>query len=219
MPSDSRQFFKRKLLPDVGKLLETHDELNPPGRGRRHLGHITRSGVLSLCSAWELYVEDVVLESAKFLIRDITTPDNLPDRVKGMIVKVAKADKHNFGVLTLCGTGWKTIYLDAVRTNCERLNTPKFGNVSSLMYDWLGVDIGSLEDAWRNPKAHLNDFVTLRGEIAHRGADAQYVRRDALSNSITLIDQFTIDTDNFLRSHLYECTNMVRRPWNTIPIR
>ena len=218
MPSNARQLFKRKLLPDVKKLLETHDELNPVGRGRRHLGHITRSGVLSLCSAWELYVEEVVLESAQFLMQDVDVPDGLPDRIKGMLVKTAKADKHNFGVLNLCGTGWKAVYQRAVVIECAHLNTPKFGNISSLMHDWLGVDTDELENAWTHTKDDLNEFVTRRGEIAHRGADAEYVRRSALAEYCDLIDRFTIDTDNFLRNHLCECADDRRRPWNIIPV-
>ncbi|WP_161634102.1 HEPN domain-containing protein [Sulfitobacter noctilucae] len=218
VPSNSRQNFKRKLLPDVTKLLQTHEELSPPGRGRRHLGHITRSGVLSLCSAWELYIEDVTIECANFLVDTADVPDALPDRVKGQLVKASKADTHNFGVLKLCGSGWKDVYLETVTAHCNRLNTPKFGQISSLLHDWLGVAEADLEAAWSNPRESLNSFVTLRGEIAHRGADAEYVRRDCLSGYVDMIDQFTIDTDNFLRYHISSIMTENRSPWNRIPL-
>ncbi|UWR21474.1 HEPN domain-containing protein [Sulfitobacter sp. S190] len=206
-------------MPDVQKLLKTHEELNPPGRGRRHLGHITRSGVLSLSSAWELYVEDVTIECAEFLIAGSDVPDALPNRVKGQLVKTAKSDKHDFGVLLLCGEGWKNVFLSAVRQNCSILNTPKFGQISSLFHDWLGVDANDLENAWSYSREDLNNFVSLRGEIAHRGPDAPYVRRNELRNKVELIDRLTIETDNFLRNYLRRVATANRSPWNRIPIR
>ena len=121
-------------------------------------------------------------------------------------------------MLDLCGSGWKVVYHNAVANDCARLNTPKFGNISTLMNDWLGVNIEKLESAWTHTKEELNEFVTRRGEIAHRGADALYVRRSALGEYCNLIDQFTVDTDNFLRTHLCECVGDGRRPWNRIPV-
>ena len=219
MPSNARQKFKRRLLPDVTRLLQTHEELNPPGRGRRHLGHITRSGVLSLCAAWELYIEDVVCEGAQHLANRSGVPDSLPDHVKGKIAQVAKNNKHNFGVLELCGEGWKSVYLGAVKRECEQLNTPKFGNIAKIFEDWLGLTAAEISATWRHPVEDLNSFVRLRGEIAHRGADAQYVQRNQLRDFVQTLDEIVVDTDNALWRHLKAISNGGRAPWNIIPIR
>lgn len=219
MPSASKQRFKKKLLPDVHRLIEAHNELNPEGRGRRYLGHITRSGVVMLCAAWELYIEDVCKESVEFLSRNSQTPNFLPNRVKGMISKHVKNGKnHEFAVLELCHDGWKKVYKNACQNAVERLHAPKFGTVSALFYDWLGVNDIELESSWRNEKERLNEFVTLRGEIAHRGADAQYVNRDSLKTYAALIETFVIDTDNFLADHLKVVDDGNRKPWNKTPI-
>ena len=218
MPSIAKKRFKKKLLPDVFKLIEAHNELNPEGRGRRYLGHITRSGVIMLCAAWELYVEDVCKEGVVFLTKDSKAPAFLPDRIKGMISKHVKSSKHDFSVLELCHHGWKKVYIDAFQSAIEHVNTPKFGPISDLFYDWLGVNSKELEDSWRHDFEELNNFVTLRGEIAHRGADAQYVNRNSLMSYAELIEDFVVDTDNFLADHLRHIDDGNKKPWNKTPI-
>jgi hypothetical protein len=218
MPSGAKNLFSGKLIGGVAKLIDTHNELNPPGRGKRQLTHITHAGVLMLCAAWELYVEEVVAESATFLVRDAASPDFLPDRIKGKIAQVAKNDPHNHGALKLCGEGWKELYVNAAKSACAKLNTPKFGSVSELFYDWLDIKSDELAASWRHDSAELNAFVTLRGEIAHRGADAPYVRRDKLKECLTMIEMLAVDTDNFLARHLKALSHNGRRPWNVSPI-
>lgn len=199
-------------------MIETHNELNPPGRGRRNLTHITHGGVLMLCAAWELYVEAVLEECAAFLVQGANLPDFLPDRIKGKIAQVANNDRHEHGALKLCGDGWKDVYVTSAKLDCSKLNTPKFGAISGLFQDWLALEPKSVEDAWRRGKEELNQFVTVRGEIAHRGADAPYVRRTALSSYMEMIEDFVVDTDNLLARHLKLISHNSRRPWNVIPI-
>lgn len=218
MPSQTRRLFVNKLIPDVRHLIENHEELNPPGRGRRYLGHITRSGVVMLCAAWELYAEEIVGEAVNFLVKDCEDPDFLPDHVKGKIAKAAKNDSHDFGALRLCGSGWKQVYYQAAMKDCARLNTPKFGPVSEIFKDWLNIHPDELENGWRHTREELNEFVALRGEIAHRGADAGYVRRDRLMELVRMIDAIVVDTDNLLARRLRETSNSGRRPWNIIPV-
>jgi hypothetical protein len=49
------------MLTDVERIIVSHAQLNHKGLGRRGLGHITRSGILMLCAAWELYDVDNML--------------------------------------------------------------------------------------------------------------------------------------------------------------
>lgn len=88
-----------------------------------------------LCAAWEMYIEDVLLEGANFLTTRIASADHLPNRVKGKIAQAAKKDSRDFGVLKLCGDGWKDVYLQQVKNECAKLNTPKYGQVSELLFD------------------------------------------------------------------------------------
>ena len=50
------------MLTDVGRIISSHAQLNHDGHGKWGLGHISHSGVLMLCAAWELYIEEVMLE-------------------------------------------------------------------------------------------------------------------------------------------------------------
>lgn len=164
-----------------------------------------------LCAAWELYVEEVLVESVGYLTCSLDLPDRLPANVKGRLAQVAKNDPHAHGALRLCGNGWKDVYLEAVKKDCSSLNTPKFGQVSELLEKWLGLSAADLENGWRHDRAALNDFVTLRGEIAHRGADATYVRITRLVELKAEIDERVIDTDRTLSDYLMGIGG--RRPW------
>ncbi len=211
MPSTARQFFRDNLLPDVSQLIQTHRDVNPDGRGRRALGHLTRSGVVMLCAAWELYIEEVLVEGAKFLVQDAESPHFLPDPVKGRISQTAKSDTHAFGALKLCGDGWKTVYTDAVLNDVSIFNTPKIGKINELYKKWLGLNDISVN--WRHPSASLNAFVEARGAIAHRGANADYVRITRLAELKTMIDELVVDTDRELSDYLYGISHNHRRPW------
>lgn len=81
MPSSSLQQFIWNL-EDVERLQQAHNELNPDGRGRRALGHITRSGLVMLCAAWELYFEDLIKESAALIVTECQDPNSLPVSIK-----------------------------------------------------------------------------------------------------------------------------------------
>ena len=91
-------------------------------------------------------------------------------------------------------------------------NTPKFGPVAEVMKKWLNLD--DLDREWRHSKVELNEFVTLRGEIAHRGADAQYVRITELVRLKGLVDDLVVDTDRRCCDHLKAISPNNRRPWN-----
>lgn len=212
MPSKARKQFREKLIPDVMALIEAHRKLNPTGHGRRKLGHVTRSGVLMLCASWETYIEDVLTEGVDFISQTLETPSNLPNRVKGKLSQTVKNSKHNFAVLELSGAGWKRVYHDACCHDCGALNTPKVHQVSELFLNWLGVEQNELKAAWRHDPSDLNDFVRLRGDIAHRGAGAPYVRITDLTKLKEMIDDFSVDTDRFLSDHIREIAG--KRPWN-----
>ncbi|GAA6199515.1 MAE_28990/MAE_18760 family HEPN-like nuclease [Aquicoccus sp. SU-CL01552] len=211
MPSNSRKLFKSKLLPDVGALLESHRVLNPTGRGRRALGHITRSGVVMLCAAWELYIEEVAKEAADHIAARARTPDDLPLRLRQKISRVVRNHKNEVAPLLLCGDGWRNVYKNRVKQLSENLNTPKFGNIDELFSKCL--DLSGVNLSWRHDKSDLNAFVSIRGEIAHRGADARYVKVKDLREYKNVIDDLVKDTDDAISAHIRDITSVGTLPW------
>lgn len=68
MPSTAYKHFKKNEL-DVLKLMRNYTQLNDSigGRGKRALDHLTRSGILLLAGAWELYIEELLQEASKII--------------------------------------------------------------------------------------------------------------------------------------------------------
>jgi len=81
MPSKAFTEF-RKNIADVDNLISSHRILNNGGRGKKGLGHITRSGIVMLCATWELYIESLLCESLEIILNRKTTPKDLPTIVK-----------------------------------------------------------------------------------------------------------------------------------------
>lgn len=124
MPSDAYQNY-RKNLKDVRELIKSHGILNHEGKGRRGLGHITRSGVVMLCAAWEVYSEEVILECVDCFISCTDDPPELPLPVRKNISQKVKDADHDLEPLALAGDGWEDVYRDYATQSIENLHTPK----------------------------------------------------------------------------------------------
>ncbi|WP_284264015.1 HEPN domain-containing protein [Roseicyclus amphidinii] len=199
------------MLPDVKAMLEAHSQLNPTGQGRRKLGHITKGGVMLLCAAWELYLEEVLLECAGHLIRCAHSPDDLPKASQKRIAGIVRDDINELGPLKLGGEGWKIVFLDGLRLKLERFNTPKSGAIDELFQSWIGKK--DLSACWQHGAAIINEFVSTRGEIAHRGADATYVTRVKLDQFRIRISDTVKETDDCLAEYLKHETCVAKFPW------
>ena len=72
MPSKAYKTFQ-KNLNQVNKLIETynHELERNSGRGKKSLDHLTRAGLIFLCSSFEVYVESVIYETGNFITRKI----------------------------------------------------------------------------------------------------------------------------------------------------
>jgi len=211
MPSAALQKFEGNLLVDVARIIESHGKLNHDGMGRRGLGHLTRSGVLMLCAAWELYLEELLLESARVLIARAQSPDQLPVPVQKEIAKSVRDSKHELKALELAGDGWKTIYENLVGQTVAGLNTPKSTNVDLLFQRLLGLE--KMSEEWFHGAALLNAFVTARGDIAHRGRDAGYVTIVQLTVYRDQVTRTVIDTDNAVADFIRANSLSGRTPW------
>jgi hypothetical protein len=194
LPSVALAKFEGNLLVDVDRIVDSHRLLNHEGGGRRSLGHLTRSGVLMLCAAWELYLEELLMESSHHLAGRAATPDLLPLQVQKEIAKAVRSSDHDLKPLQLAGYGWRTVYSNLVGRAVSGLNTPKSTNVDPLFKRTIGLD--GISDSWAVGKDAIDDFVRVRGEIAHRGRDAAYVRIGGLKAYRVTAMSAVVDTDN-----------------------
>ena len=211
MPSNALKTFENHLVKDVDKLIASHAELNHEGGGRRGLGHITRSGVVMLCAAWEVYIEDVLVESVQYMVNNTASAQALPKDVKKSLAGYTKASKHELRVIDIADLGWKTVLVEIANHAVGRLNTPKSENIDPLFKKHLGFRGFSAK--WGRPATDIDDFVTTRCGIAHRGGGTPYVQIPTLRNYRSLVEQTVVDADNALADHLRDHTTTGRSPW------
>ena len=112
----------------------------------------------------------------------------------------------------MSGNGWKTVYMDIAREQAVLLNTPKRHNIDALFLKLIGF--ADISAAWTLGAAAVNDFVSARGDIAHRGRDAGYVTINSPRNVYRpQIAQTAIETDNAVSTYLHGCFEPHQYPW------
>lgn len=211
MPSNAFAAFRYNAV-DVERLIESHGKLHAGNPGKKGLGHITRSGVVMLCAAWELYTESLLVEAAEFLVNKCQSPTDLPLEVQKELARHVKESKHELKALALANDGWRGVLVAHAKLWCDGLNTPKAAPLNDMFHKLLGVD--KLSDCWSCGAATVNDFVGVRGDIAHRGRYADYIKVQELTNYLTLIDQVAIETDNAISNYIKIVSPAKKKPWN-----
>jgi len=210
MPSKALAKFEKHMLVDVDRIIESHNELSPEGPGRRALGHLTRSGVVMACAAWERYLEELVVEAVQAIVQRVDDPKLLPKSVQKEIARVVRDSKHELKPLELAGDGWTSVYLAHAIQLAGNVNTPK-STVIDPLYERL-VGISSLSSNWSVGAEAIDAIVGVRGAIAHRGAEADYVSIGQLRQYRSDIYSAVVDTDNAM-AELIRAEITGRAPW------
>ncbi|MCV6576279.1 MAG: HEPN domain-containing protein [Cohaesibacter sp.] len=174
MPSKALKKFSTKMLVDVERLIESHGTLSHGGKGKHGLGHITRSGIFLLCASWELYIEEVAIEIAGVLSSRATSPHKLPLGAQKELSRMVSNHKNDLKPLELAGAGWEQVYNNHVIEEVRRLNTPKSGPIDEIYKKTIGWEDPSKN--WSCGTDFINGFVKIRGDIAHKGSEADYVK-------------------------------------------
>ncbi len=149
-----------------------------------------------LCAGWERYIELAIRETATHMSERATSPKDLPTDVQKELVRYVKDHKNELRALDLAGDGWEAIYSIVVEQKTGSLNTPKSTKIDLLCKQLLGIP--QLSDCWSAGAADVDDFVTVRGGIAHTGSDATYVTIAGLRSNRDLICEVVRETDNRL---------------------
>lgn len=192
MPSKAYIEFKKNII-DVDNLVSTHAAMNNGGRGKKGLGHITRSGIVMLCATWELYIESLLCESLKILTDRKAFPKDLPTFVKKTLSRLVKEDKHELKPLELAGDGWRATLLNYAKAETDLLHTPKSEKLDILYKRYLGIM--NFSNQWATSSVDLDNFVSKRGEIAHKGRQANYIKIGELKSDRQTIDNLVSEID------------------------
>lgn len=187
-----RNFFEMSLK-DVDALIETYRQLNPNGKGRS-FGHITRSAVIMLCAAWEQFIEESLQTFVWLNTRFLESPQSLPKPAqKSLCQYILEKSKHELRILDIAGDGWKKEYEAMFRIEREKLHSPNSFNIDPLFECYAGIE--NISSKLKTKEA-IDKFVKTRGDIAHAGSRANYVRiadlkayRNLIFRNVSIIEQ------------------------------
>lgn len=161
-------------LKDVKNLQHFHTAVGGSGVGRRsdNFSSLNKSGIVLLCASWEIYVEQIVIECTNIHLENVVTPDTMLSSLSKLVTKFLDKEKDDRAWHKIVNDGWKGIVRSAVATRVGILNTPKTAQVSSLFEELLNINNITSNWSWHRcsnqyAMARLNEFVTLRGSIAH----------------------------------------------------
>lgn len=191
MANGSRRAFD-KNCEDIERLLEIHGDIGGTDPGRRYgMEVLNKSSVVLLCAFWEAYCEDLAAEALTLLVAHAPDHSSLPAPLRKRVASELENEKHDLAVWQLAGDGWRQCLKDRLaRLQDERnrrLNTPKADRIDELFDEALGVS--KVSGAWywpgmskSNARQKLDHLVSLRGDVAHRGAASRSVKRSDVSN-------------------------------------
>lgn len=201
----------RYNVHDAKRLHQAHGVLSTATPGKKGLGHITRSGVVMLCAAWERYHEAILVEGVAYLSKELLDPNNLPLSVRKHLSAIAKQSLHELKPMELAGNGWRILYIALATDETSSLNTPKSGKLKVLYERLAGVP--NIATFWTIGAKPIDDFVSTRGDIAHNGRNSPYIAASTLKNYIEMVEAAAIEHDHKFCDYLKTVSGSTYQPW------
>lgn len=215
MASQARQAFDRNVQ-DVQRLLEIHADVGGDAQGRRFgLEVLNKSGIVLITAIWEAYCEDLAAEALNHLVTNAASGSSLPKELRKKIAAEIKADSNDLAMWDLADAGWKARAKARLATlmveRNRRLNTPKVEQIKDLFAAAIGLS--DVSSAWRWKKMSitragkkLDEFVELRGAIAHRGTAASSVKKAQVENYLAHVKRLVGKTGGRVNAHVRKAT-------------
>lgn len=186
MPSNARATLDANQ-DDLSRLWELHEQEAGNERGRKYgVEVLNKSAVVLVCAAWEAFCEDIITEAITHIASDCDDITKLPNNLKSHISKVIREAKNDHAPWDMAGDGWKSIVQVNAQAAAQRLtgkwNTPKSPQIKELFDKALGIPDITAEWYWQRntvemTTSRLDEYVKLRGEIAHRLKPADSVHK------------------------------------------
>jgi hypothetical protein len=209
MPSESFKNFQH-VFKDVKRLAASHAKLKSGQAGKQGLGHITKSGFVLLCAAWEVYNEDLVCEIVKKHCEFCLTPADLDLGVQKLLAGYTKVHKHELKVLELAGDKWKDVYKELAQERAYAVNTPKPEQLRSLYQQVLAIE--DVTTLWGdvNSVRQIEQMVVDRGAIAH-GRYGFYIKSKYFEAMQALVLSIVRSIDSAFCDHIKR--RYGKQPW------
>lgn len=226
MPSQARVDFDKNLT-DVNRLFVIYAAFTPrlPGvngglktkRQQQSLEVLNRSMILLINSMWEVYCEDVVAEAVLYLATHARTWEDIPVDVKKRMVRDLEKDKSDLAAWKLADNGWRKMLEDRVKKlqndGAWGVNTPNSDRLDAFFRTEIGVAKISAHWTLRamsadDASSKLNEFVTLRGEIAHRARSLKPISKKSAKDYLTHIRSLVEVMDTFINLTMQNYTGV-----------
>ena len=223
MPSNARKAFD-KNLQDIERLLRLHEQQGGNARGRRYgLEVLNKSAIVLITSYWEAYCEDLASEALVHIVKHVKSAKDLPTELKKQIARELEKDKHELAIWEIADEGWRKYLEDRLESLKEirnrKLNTPKTENIDNLFKSAIGLSKVSSNWRWSKKmtitraREKLDRYVSLRGEIAHRGQASKTVKKSEVEDYLNFIKRLAAKTGGNVNSYIKRLT---KKPlWRT----
>lgn len=206
-------------VPDIERLVEFHEKETGTARGRRRpdIQVVSRSAVVLICASWEAFCEDLAAEALRHLADHAPKGASLPKEIKKTLKKSLLDEKNELAIWDLADDGWRTALRARAKLLTDdddrSLNTPKPRQVKDFFDQNVGI--ADITAAWlwhKNDQQRttqlLNDFVVLRGAIAHRRSPAGGVRKKKATDGLDLVLRLAEKSAECVSDHLLKHTGV-----------
>lgn len=206
---------------DADALLDLHEEKSGDKPGRKFgVAPLNKAVIVFVCAAWEAYCEDVIAEAIDHIVADCSDPKLLPKELRKHVAAQVRLDKNETAPWDLAMDGWKQM----LKTNAAqftvnltgRWNTPKPAQVQELFLKSLGIVDITVGWSWQNcdnytARKKLDDFVALRGAIAHRLSADKAVHKAQGVDFAAHVERLASIIDQTIGNYLFAVTG--KRYW------
>lgn len=178
-------------LKEVDQLMKIHAQITGKGRGRRaNVQTLNKSAIVLTTAVWETFIEELVSASFDFMISNANDHKVIPYSVLTRASAELKNDKDARRVWELADSGWKEILRKYKRGILQKeidyFHVPRPENINELYEKLIGFQNVTSNWKWRGKsneqaKQTLNDYIDLRGSIAHKlKSDKNVLKKDVV---------------------------------------
>jgi len=204
-------------ISDVIRLIQIHRDLSGSERGRRvGMECLNKSAIVLILASWEAYVEDLAESAFDCMLDNAADHSTFPMHVLTLAWADFKKSTPTDAFSSIA-TGWKDILKNHRTKILEKhivrgsFNTPSADNCNNLFAQLIGLT--SFTNCWTwkitrtnmavvKAEKELADLIDLRGEIAHRAATAQAVKKSVVLKYAKLITRLAVRSHNQVRNYL-----------------
>ena len=161
-----------------------------------------------------MYHEELIKECSKIITENIELPKKLPRSIRIVLIEHYSNLKDKNKLLHMAGDGWKSTYLNICDRVMSKLNSPKATNLIKCYNEFVAVE--KVSDFWGVSEQSINNFVKVRGEIAHNGRGAEYIKIKQLESLIKTISKTTKENDKAILDFMKDTYISGRAPWYRI---